>query len=516
MFRKLKLALAAISLLALPVSAAEVKPISAEVSEKVTIQLVHTNDMHGNIAGDGQLLNLSTWYKEFKKQNPNTLLIDAGDALQGTAVVNRTKGKLMQDVMNIVGYDIVTLGNHEFDFGKEALDRNVKNYSATLIQSNIKDAKTKKYPFKRYEIKEFEGVKVGFFGLVGIDTGVKSDPAIMSNFIIEDPVKIGKEMVAFLESQKVDVIVALTHMGVSDEGWDNTKDISERVPGINVIIDAHSHTPCPTKACYNEGTSLISQNEGNFANGARYVTITVEKGRKTFTSTPITAAQLKKFPKDEKAKAIYDAEYKEFAVYGDEVIGETTVEMRAARVTPYDSVRSYESVAANVTVDAYKAAAKTDLAVVNGGNVRITIPAGKITRANILQMHPFSNEVAVMNMTGAQIMEVFEFSVSKFPNENGGFLHLAGGTFKFDSTKPAGSRIVEFLINGQPLDLKKTYTVAIPDFTAKGGDGYSMLAGKPLARTLPRNDAELVMDYIQAQKTIAPKIEGRIVDVARK
>lgn len=514
MFKKLRFVFIALLLFVVPVSAAN-DILTTPQPEKVTIQLVHTNDMHGNISGSGQMLNFSTWYDQFKKDNPNTLLIDAGDAIQGTPVVNRTNGALMIDVMNEVGYDIVTLGNHEFDFGKEALDSNVKKYNATLLQSNIKDAKTGKWQFKRYEIKEFDGVKVGFFALIGLDAAVKSDPTVMKNYKIEDPIKVGKEMVKFLEP-KVDVIVAITHLGVSDEGYDNAKDLSEKVPGINVIIDAHSHTSCPSASCFNEGFSLISQSEGNFSNGIRYVTITVEPKRKSFTTTKVAGTQLAKFAQNPAVKAIFDKENDIFKEYGSQVIGSSSVELRAARNKPYDSVRTYESNVANLVADAYLHEGKTDLAVINGGNVRISIPAGDITREQILKLHPFSNAVVIANITGKTLLEVFEHSVGIFPNENGGFLHIAGGTLKFDSTKPAGSRVTELMIGGKPVDPAKTYSVAIPDFTLKGGDGYKMLAGIPYTRTLGKVDSEIVMSYIESLKTVAPKIEGRIIDIAKK
>lgn len=519
MFKRLRAFLALLISLTMlaPISANDVLLIAPNPmqSSKVTVQIVHTNDIHGNYAGEGQFLNFVSWLKDFKTANPNTILVDAGDATQGTAVVGSTKGSLGVELMNYAGYDYVTLGNHEFDYGTEAIATNIENWDARVLAANIKVRATGKPIADMYRIKTIDGVRIGFFGVVNTDY-VNKVADFEKNYIIEDPVTVSNKIVKEMQKVGVDAIICLAHVGTSDEGYDTTQELSEKVSGLTAIIDGHSHTNCPSAACYAEnGKSIISSNEGNMGNGVRYLTITIDKANKTVSakSTAVTKAELSTYPQDEGAAAIYNRVYNEFKPYLEEVIGVAEVELRAARIAPLDSIRSSESNLGNLVADAYRTAANTDIAVINGGNVRKTIPAGNITRGIILEVHPYSNAIVVTELTGKQIKEMFEFSLSKYPVENGGFLHISGATIKFDSTKEVNNRIVELTIGGKNVELTKKYTVAIPDFIRNGGDGYTMLAGSPEVRSLQRIDAELVMDYIQSHGTVSPKIEGRIVEI---
>lgn len=501
-----------------PVSANDVLLIAPNPmqSSKVTVQIVHTNDIHGNYADDGQFLNFVSWLKEFRAANPNTILVDAGDATQGTAVVGSTKGALGVELMNYADYDYVTLGNHEFDYGKNAVTENIKNWDAQVLVANIKDRATGKYIADTWRVKTIGGVRIGFFGVVNADYANKVAD-FEKNYIIEDPVIVANKIVKQMKSiANVDAIICIAHVGTSDEGYDTAQELSEKVPGLTAIIDGHSHTNCPSAACYAaDGKSIISSNEGNMANGIHYLTVTIDKANKTVSarSTAVTKDELMNYPKDVNASAIYDRVYNEFKPYLEEVIGVAEVELRAARKAPLDSIRSSESNLGNLVADAYRFAANTEIAVINGGNVRKTISAGNITRGMILEVQPFSNAIVVTELTGKQIKDMFEFSLSKYPGENGGFLHVSGATIKFDSTKENNNRIVELKINGKDVVPTQKYSVAIPDFVRNGGDGYIMLTGSPEVRSLPRIDAELVMDYIQNLDKVAPTIEGRIVEI---
>lgn len=500
-----------------PISANDVLLIAPNPmqSSKITVQIVHTNDIHGNYAGDGQFLNFVSWFNKFKENNPNTILVDAGDSTQGTAVVGSTKGSLGVELMNYAGYDYVTLGNHEFDYGPEAVAENIKNWDARVLAANVKVRATGKHIADTWRIKTIGGVRIGFFGIVNTDY-VNKVADFEKNYIIEDPIAVANRIVKQMNAVGVDAIICLAHIGTSDEGYDTAQELSEKVSGLTAIIDGHSHTNCPSAACYAEnGKSIISSNEGNMGNGVHYLTITIDKKNQSVSarSTAVTKDELMNYPKDAGASAIYDKVYNEFKPYLEEVIGVAEVELRAARNAPLDSVRSSESNLGNLVADAYRSAANTDIAVINGGNVRKTIAAGNITRGMILEVQPFSNAIVVTELTGAQIKEMFEFSLSKYPSENGGFLHISGATIKFDSTKPVNERIIELKINGNEVVSNQKYSVALPDFVRNGGDGYTMLAGSPEVRSLPRIDAELVMDYIQGLDKIAPTIEGRIVEV---
>lgn len=518
MFKKLRAALAlllCVSMVA-PISANDLLiATNPEQSSTVTVNIVHTNDIHGNFSGAGQFLNFVSWYNEFKAANPNTILVDAGDSSQGTAVVGSTKGNLAVELMNYAGYDYLTLGNHEFDYGKEAIKTNIENWDARVLAANIKDRATGKYLADKWRVKTIDGVRVGFFGLVNTD--YKNKVAnFEKDYIIEDPIKVAKQIVKEMKAAKVDAIVAITHVGTSDEGYDTAQELSTKVDGLSAIIDGHSHTSCPGAACFAEGgKSIISSNSGNMGSGVHYVTLTIDKANKSISakSTPVSKDVLASYPQDAGATAIYNNVYEAFKPYLEEVIGTSEVELRAARTAPYDSVRSSESNLGNLVADAYREAAGSDVAIINGGSVRKTLPAGDITRGMILEVHPFSNSIIVTEMTGATLRQAFEASVSKYPVEHGGFLHVSGATMKFDSTKEVGSRVVELKVNGEDVVDTKKYTVALPTFVRDGGDGYTMFAGLPEVKSLPRIDAELVMDYIESKGTVAPAIEGRVVEI---
>lgn len=515
---------------------------------------MHTNDTHAHIDNVAKRV---TAVKSVREEKPNAVLVDAGDVFSGTLYFNQYKGQADLQFMNMMQYDMMTFGNHEFDLGggKEgntALADFVKNADFPFISSNVdfsKDAAMSGLQNNTitnnpedgqvYDaiVKEIEGEKVGFFGLTTEET---ADIASPGNTTFADYIESAEQTVAALEKQGVDKIVAVTHIGYNDNAlYDNDLTLAAEVDGIDLIVGGHDHTKLTEPVVVTEdskgnekeptvivqayqysdflGTVDVEFDENGVVTGYAGELIDVSKQEEN-----AEAAELLK-----KYSATIDA-------LKNEETGATAVnELTNPRIsdegnTEQLSVRKNETELGNLLTDGMLWAAKQKdnnvvIAMQNGGGIRSGINAGPITVGEVLTVLPFGNTLATMELTGAEIIEALEHSVSAYPKESGGFLHVSGMKYTFDSSKEAGSRVQSVQVqdgaNGSYTNLveSKTYTVATNYFTAKGGDGYTVFA-KAFAdnrvKDYGQSDWETFRDYIKQLKTVNPTIEGRIVDVA--
>ena len=470
-------------------------------AQTTKITIIHTNDTHGRLLEDSYngimgFAKIASLIKKAKEANPNTLVLDAGDTLHGMPIVNISKGENALKVLEAAGYDYMTLGNHDFNYGYEKLLELKDMSTVEMISANIlNDGENL---FTPYVIKEIGGVKVGIFGITTPETEYKTSPSNVKGLTFDDPIEISKKMVEELDDQ-TDVIIALAHVGLDESSVVTSKQIAENVEGIDVIIDGHSHTPLETGMLVNN--TLIAQT-GEHDKNIGYVQIEIQNGAViNKTAELLTAEKAAEVEANPDLTKIIDEINKTNEETFEKVVATTDIELDGAR----ENVRTKETNLGNLSADAVRAAAGSDIGFVNGGNIRISLEPGNITYGMLAQLFPFGNTVQVKKISGETLVKVLEHSVSGYPATSGGFFQVSGMTFTFDPSKEVGSRVVEVIVGDKPLDKTAEYTVAINDFLGEGGDGYTMFKDGEVVTY-----EEIFADYLNANGTKGIEVSGRI------
>lgn len=472
----------------------------------VRVTLLQVNDVYQFAPVDqgtrGGLARVLTLKKEVEKESPNTLMLLSGDTISPSVESITYKGAQMIDAWNLLGLDYSTFGNHEFDFGPEVLRQRMKESKFKWIAANVIDKKTGK-PFgdaPAYVVREFDGVRVAIFGLTLEETRVTSRPGADVEFL--NACDTARKMVDEIHAQGIKTVVALTHLSMSED-----KQVA-RCADVDVIIGGHEHTLLESAS---GGAPIFKMTADARELGQIDLNISKSTGAvesidwKVIPVTDKTVADRQFLDLDRK----YGALIKELS----RVVGRTTVDLDARSAVG----RTQETNVGNFIADAFRAAMRADVGLMNGGSIRADeiIQAGPLTRREVLSILPFKNKVVKVELNGATLRQVLEHGVARSAEdaEPGRFPQVSGVRFTFDGRRPAGSRIVNLTINGKPLDEKKTYTLATSDYVAiDGGDGYAML--KSTRVLVPRERAQFDSDVLQAaiaaKKIIAPKTEGRI------
>ena len=496
-----------LSLAAIFSIAAQEKP---ECNVKVT--LLQVNDVYqfapvdqGTRGGLGRVMTLK---RSIQQDNPNTLLLMSGDTISPSVESITYKGAQMIESWNAVGLDYATFGNHEFDFGPDVLKERIKESKFGWVAANVIDTTTNKTfaDVPPFVVREFGGVKVGIFGLVLPETKSTSKPG--PNIEFRNPCETAKAVVSQLHAQGVKVIVALTHLSMRED-----KEVA-KCADVDVIIGGHEHTLLESHA---GGAPIFKM-----TSDAR------ELGRIDLNISPsgeLDSIDWKVIPVDSTTPEAteFTAVYKKYEGLLAELakpIGRTTEKLDARSAEN----RNRETNVGNFIADQFRKSTGADVGLMNGGSVRADsiIGPGTLTQRDLLSILPFKNKLVKLEVTGATLRETLEHGVARSAEdaEPGRFPQVSGLQFTFDASRPAGSRIVEVKVNGQPLDNAKKYTLTTTTFVGlDGGDGYTMLKG---ARVItPPERAPVDVDVVKnaiAAGPIAPKIEGRIkrLDTAQK
>jgi len=483
-------------------------PAFAEEGNVVKLTIVHTNDVHSRVTGnDNDLIGyarLATLVKELREAG-NLILLDAGDTTHGLPIATVSNGESIIRLMNQIGYDAMVPGNHDFNYGYERLVELNEMADFPILAANVvKEDETR--DLQEYTIIEIDGLKVGIFGLTTQETTYKSNPKNTEGLEFRDPVAVAEEMVVKLEEEGVDLIIALAHIGVDEESHPKATDVAERVEGIDIIVDGHSHTKLDEGKLV--GDTLIVQ-AGEHLKNIGLVDI-------EFVDGEIAKKEAKLISFEEALELEEDEEIsKEIARLEEEnqkilsvAIGQSNVELVGER----EVVRAGESNLGNLATDAMLDITGADVAMTNGGGIRASIPAGEITKGNVLEVFPFGNYIVVLELTGEEILNALEHGVDTYPELAGKFPHVAGMTYKIDPSKEAGNRIVELLVDGEPIELDKSYTLATNDFMAVGGDGYTMFEDAPIVGEFEGLD-EALIKYIEKIGVVEYEVEGRITAI---
>lgn len=469
----------------------------------IRITIVHTNDTHARVKeGDGMgLAKISSLVQEMKQENPNTLVLDAGDTLHGQTIATLNEGESIVELMNTLGYDAMVPGNHDFNYGYERLVALSGKTNFPIIAANV-IKEDGSHLFTPYVIKEIGGIKVGLFGLATPETSYKTHPDNVKGLTFSDPCVAAAEMVALLEEQ-TDVILCIAHLGMDAASVDTSTKVANEVEGINLIIDGHSHTVLD-QGQITGNTMIVST--GEYAKNLGIVDLVVADGHvvdiKPKLLTMEGAAEV--VPDEAIVKTIEKIEAEQ-AVILNEVVGKTDVELEGAR----EKVRVGETNLGNLITDAMVALTGADCALTNGGGIRASIPVGNITKGHVIEVLPFGNYIVTKKVTGADIKAALEHGTSAYPESLGGFPHVSGIKFVIDTSKTTGERVTDVTINGKPIATKGEYILATNDFMAAGGDNYTMFADDAILNEYSALD-EAVITYIMGRESISPEVEGRI------
>lgn len=501
--------------------------VQASYSAPTFITIIHTNDFHGNLLGFtpplpgnivGGSARIATLVQQIRASAPGiVLLLDAGDATQGTLVSNYFSGMDVIDVMNYIGYDVMEVGNHEFDFGQGALTANALHATFPFLCANIKVTATLETPpfCKTYVIIEREGMRIAVFGLITPDTPVLTHPKNVIGLTFLDPIETAADLVPKLQP-KADLIIALTHIG-----YNMDRQLGEEVGGINVIVGGHSHTmiSVPERLGNSGGNAFIVQ---DWEMGKVVGRLDLEmRGNAIVRFSGGLTSVTADIPEDPTVKAMVQGYADQLSAAMKEVVGSTLVPLVGDRRL----IRTQETNLGDLVADAMRWAAGPDvqIAITNGGGIRWhkTFPVGPITRGDVYDLLPFGNVLVMMDLTGAQIRLALENGVSQWCSPAdplcspaGRFPQVSGLKFTFNPTNPAGSRIIDVWVGDAPLVDTAVYRVATNDFMAAGGDGYTVLMQGTNYVSTGTTLMDYMVQYLQQFSPVSPAVEGRIVNLS--
>ena len=491
--------------LALALCAAVSAIAQSAADHSVRVTLLQLNDVYQISPVDqgthGGLARVAALRKKALAESPHTLLLLAGDTLSPSVASHTFKGRQMIAVWNAVGLDYAALGNHEFDFGSEALLDRMRESRFTWLGANVIDRRTGK-PFggtPPYVLREFDGAKIGFFGLVTPDTKRTSKPGPEVEFL--DPLETAARLVPEMRARGAVVVVAITHLSMAQD-----KQLA-RTAAIDLIVGGHEHSVLQSLA----GRTPIFK-MGSDARNLGRIELHISAGGKLesmdWEVIPVTSS----IPEEPQTAAVV-AEYEgKLAKELDLPVGRTSVALDADQ----HANRSRETNLGDFVADAYRAAVGADAALVNGGSIRgnAAYGPGPLTKRDILTLLPFENPIVEVEVTGVVLRAALEHGVSALGEERepGRFPQVSGLGFAYDARRPAGSRVTAASVNGKPLEDSKTYTLALSAFLLAGGDGYKMFRGARILVSPEEGPVEfaVVLAALAAAGEIAPRVEGRI------
>ncbi|PWC89462.1 5'-nucleotidase [Azospirillum sp. TSH100] len=496
-------------LIAAPLFAAIVGLAFPAWAQTGTLTFLHVNDVYEitPVKGQGGFGPLMTLLKRERAAAPDAITTVGGDFLSPSLLSGTTRGEQMITLFNAIGVDAVTFGNHEFDFGPDLLKQRMAESKFPWIGTNVRSADGSAFANTVPSwTRTIDGITVGFLGLITPDTARLSSagPSLSFPPVLETAAAAVKE----LRAKGASVVVALTHLTIEDD-----RELASKVKGIDLILGGHDHDPIS----FYEGSTLILKagHDAQYLGVVKLAVETKDAGKGLTTTTVptewrfVTTAGV---PADPEVEMVVEGYTKRLDGDLAAVIGTTTTELDSRK----DVVRSREASMGNLIADALRETLKADVAITNGGGIRADAlhPSGStLTRRDIFAELPFGNVGVLVEMSGQDLISTLEHGVSKVEEKAGRFPQVSGLTMTYDPKAPAGRRVTSILVSGKPVDPQATYRVATNDYMLKGGDGY---AAFPRSKVIVDASgavllATIVMNYVEAKKTVAPAVGGRIV-----
>ena len=441
---------------------------------------------------------MKAYLDKFKRESKNTLVLHAGDDFQGTPISTITKGLSQIDLLNLILPDVMTLGNHEFDYGADNLRKILPLAKFPIVSADIFDNKNGKTFLPPYKIVERGSLKIGVIGLAPADLArltLRENVAGLD--ILDAAIVLKKYIYELREKLQVQMIVLLSHMGVDED-----KIIANSISGIDVIIGGHSHTALMHPIRLKGVIICQAGSKGRYL-GKLDLIYDLDKKKIIKSDGNLIETVNEGMTPDAIVAAAVAAQEKQVDAGMKEVIGTLLV----------DWVRSGrgESNIGDWQCDVMRDFAKTDIAFQNSGGIRKNLPAGPITIRDLWEMNPFGNEFVSFSVTGAQLRSMMEWQVSTAKGE---LAQVSGLTYIADVTRPAQSRIQELKVNGGEVDTARTYSVVTNNYVS--GHLYDLF-GLPEKQILVKpvlpahTDREVFINFIRRHPEVTSKIEGRII-----
>lgn len=503
--------------------------------------VLHTNDIHGhfwnNDKGEYGLAPQKTVIDQIRKdvvaQGGEVIVLNAGDINTGVPESDMQNARPDIEGLNAIGYDAMTLGNHEFDVPLQILDMQEKWAKFPLLSANVYNKRTNKPLVTPYITLKRGGLKFAIVGLTTEDTAKLGNPDVTGNVIFKNPIETAQNVLKNLnKKEKPDVRIALTHMGWYLDGKHGTNapgDVTMartlKPAAFDMIIGGHTHdTVCfdekgqfiekykPTMACkpdYQNGSWIMQAGEwGKYVGRADFE---FKNGKTTLVKYELIPINLKQTIKKEDGTKEYklyaneikadEALYAQLKKYQDE--GDKTLGIKVGNTEGFfdgkrESVRFVQTNLGRLIAQSQMERVKADIGIMNGGGIRASLPEGEVTYKNILTVQPFGNMISTLDLKGKELVD-FLTTVALKETDTGGYPQFANISMIVDR---AAKTISDVKIGGQPLDMNKAYKISIPDYLTAGGDGYPIMKNHPTYVNTGFIDAEMLKKFFEEKKVL--------------
>lgn len=495
-------------------------PLFAQAEENNDIIILYENDVHCEIDGYAKL---SAMKKELSETAAHVGVVSVGDFIQGSSLGAISQGEYIVNIMNLVGYDAVTLGNHEFDYKiPRLLELSEIIMNTKPVCSNFQKIGETDTVFEPYSIVSYGDVDIAYIGITTPDTITSSSPAQFKDenddyiytFNGTNLYDTVQKNIDAAENAGADYIIALSHLGTENvyEQW-SAQTLVANTTGIDVVLDGHSHSVVEELIVKDEGGNdvVITSTGTKFANIGK---LTISDGDIKTELIPT-----EDYEKTDSAVTSYiDQINEEYQALGNRKIGVSEVELTTVDEDGNRIIRNTETNLGDFCADAFRIVTGADIGFMNGGGIRADMAAGDVTFNDILSVFPFNNRVCVIEATGRQIVDMLELGVVNYPEEDGSFQHVSGITFELKKSIPSSVKLDENLsfvsVEGEyrvsnvkvlnkttgeyePIDYTKTYTLASHNFLLLDqGGGASMFKDAKVVSDSGMLDVELLEVYI--------------------
>ena len=457
------------------------------------VKIVHTNDIHARVEEDdyNQVIGmdrLSGIAQAFTEGADGSLMLDSGDTFHGQPIATIVKGESVAKLMKACGYDAMTTGNHDWSYGKERLKELGGIANVKILSGNIKNADGTSFFDTDELVKEItkngKTLKIGVFGVSDPEMKNKTTPSNVEGLDFQDAVDYAKREAATLKAEGCDVVIALSHTL-------DPKNVAAQVDDVDLWLCGHEHIELSESVTTPDGSKTYVSESGHYLNSVGLINLncTMDEDGSVhvdYEKTSVDYEEAQNYPKDASVTAVLDTIKAENETALNRVIGTSPVELDGV----WEHIRIGQTNLGNVITDAYLLATGADIAFENAGGIRASIAAGTVTYGDVINVSPYGNYVVTKKLTGAQIKEMLESSLTiqkncivandsgewdAWPNDSGSYLQVGGIIVRFDPAQPAGARVLSVQKDGQELDDTKEYTVAVNNYLA-GSDSYPQLA----------------------------------------
>ena len=498
-------------------------PISTYATKNTEdIIILYENDVHCAVDG---YTKLAAMKKELQESYAHVGVVSGGDYIQGGSLGVISKGEYIVNLMNLVGYDAVTLGNHEFDYHLERLEELILMMDTKPVSSNFEKIGEDKPYFEPYTIVSYGDVEIAYIGITTPSTIKSSSPAQFKdengNFIYTfhttDLYEIVQKNIDAAKADGADYIIAISHIGYAeDENYEDLADIEDLIKnteGFDVVLDAHSHSVIEGKEIADKGGNevLLSSTGTKFEHIGK---LTISDG--SFETELIKTADYK--ATDPEVDAYILQMYAEYATLGERKVAVSMVNLIVNDADGNRLVRKAETNLGNLCADAFRYMMNADIGYMNGGGIRASIPEGDVTFNHLLNVLPFNNTVVLAEVSGQTIKDMLEMTLKDWPKEAGSFPHMSGITFSVNTAIPSSIvtdeneifvgvsgeyRVYDLKIYNketekyEPIDLNGTYTIAAANYyLLEYGSGMKMLESAKIIQNDGILDVEVLENYI--------------------